>query len=139
MFDVKGPNADEFDGNEIVGGILFVSSGDAPEMFDAIEETFHEIALAVQPRRETETLLAVGPLGNICPDAPGRSRIADGGAVITFVAKEGGTLRNSLDQRFSLAGIVDLSAVSLRPTERPSASTRAWSLVVRPPRECLIP
>lgn len=43
------PHADELDGRKIVGSILVMSGGDAPELLDPIEEALDEITLAVEP------------------------------------------------------------------------------------------
>jgi hypothetical protein len=68
-------DTDELDGGEIVGIILVVSGGDASELFDPVEEALDEIALAVEPGRKCEALLAVG---NVGPDflAAAASRMA---------------------------------------------------------------
>jgi hypothetical protein len=112
-------NADEFDSGEVIGRVFVISRGDAPELLDPVEEALDQIALAVEPRRETEALLAIGAVGNVGPNTPGRCRFTDGVAVITLVAQQGGA-----------SGMVSISAsasqaswtcppVSLRPTGRP--------------------
>ena len=54
----------------------------APEIFEFVEESLDQVALLVEPWREGEALLAVGSIGNIGPDVPGRSGFTDGVAVI---------------------------------------------------------
>ena len=101
--------ADEFDGRHEVGGVLVIACGDAPELFYSIEEAFDEIALAVEPWRETEAPLAVGAIGDVGPHTPGCSGLADGVAVIAFVTQQRSAFRNDFDQRFGLAGVVNLT------------------------------
>jgi hypothetical protein len=82
-------HTDEFDGGEEVGWVFVVAGCDTPKLFDAIEEALDVVALLVEPWREGEALLAVGSIGNIGPDVPGRGRLTDGVAVIAFVAQQG--------------------------------------------------
>ena len=71
----------------------------------------------------------------------------DGVAVIPLVAQQGCALGNGFDQRLRLAGIVNLRLAGIvnlpacqsQADRRPSASTRAWSSLVRPPRERPMP
>lgn len=52
--------ADEFDGGEEVFRALVVADCSAPEMLDAIEKVFNQVALTVEPAREREALPAIG-------------------------------------------------------------------------------
>lgn len=103
-------NADEFDGGEEISRILVVAGGDAVELLDAVEEALDEVSLFVEPWREGEALFAVGSIGNVGPDVSGRSGLANGVAVISFVAQQGCAFGDGRDQRFSLTGVVDLAA-----------------------------
>jgi hypothetical protein len=92
----------------MVGGLFVISGCDASELFGPVEEALNEIALAVEPRRESEALLAVGPVGNVGPDISDGRSLANGGAVVALVAEQGGPVGNGLDQRFSFTSVVDL-------------------------------
>ncbi len=102
--------ANEFGGGHEVVRIFVVAGGDDPELLDPVKEAFDEIALAVEPWREAEALLTVGAIGNVGPHTSGGGGVADGVAVITLVAQQGGAVRDAGDQRFGLAGIVNLAA-----------------------------
>lgn len=63
--------ADELDRREIVGIVHVMSSEDASELPDPIEKALDQFALAVEPGREAEALLATGAIGNVGPDVAG--------------------------------------------------------------------
>lgn len=65
-------------------------------MPDAVEEAFGEVALPIEPAREGEPLLAVGPRRDIGLGALGCSSFTDGVAVVTLVTEQGCPLRDGL-------------------------------------------
>ena len=79
-------------------------------MLDAIEEAFDEIALAIDPAREGEALLAVGTRRDIGPSVLAAGGLADGVAVISSVGEQRGALRQGFEQRLGFLAVVNLSA-----------------------------
>ena len=103
---------------EKVSGGFFVARGDAPELFDKIEETLDQITLAV----ESEIAIAFDfPIcfwrddGNDGAQFKARD---EGVGVIAFVSQKGCGLYLG-GQRFGLGEVVDLAA---RQTERKRVS-----------------
>jgi hypothetical protein len=59
MQSASDARADEFDGGKVVFGALVVTSGDAPEVLDAVEEALDKVPLPVEPAGERKALLAL--------------------------------------------------------------------------------
>ena len=79
-------------------------------MLDAIEEALDEVALAVEPSRECEALLAIGTRGDVRPDVLAGRRRPDGVAVITLVGQQRGALGHGVEQGFGFLAVVNLAA-----------------------------
>jgi hypothetical protein len=108
---------DEFDGGEEVGRILVVAGGDAPELFDLVEEPFDEVALPVQPAGKDEPSLSVAARRNVGKHLLlGRTR-PDGGCVVALVGEQDAAARHRLDQGLGLDAVVDLAG-SQRQADR---------------------
>ena len=75
----------EEDESEEVGGEFFIAGGDAPELFEFVEETLDLVALLVTGFVVDEALQAVGLGRDDRRDALGLKLGADGVAVIGFV------------------------------------------------------
>ncbi len=89
--------------------MLVVASCDASELFDPVEEPFHEVALPIDPAREDEGCLAVGfwrdvgpglSLGRLCPDSV---------AVVALVRQQDVALAEAVCQRVGLGAVGDLA------------------------------
>lgn len=58
---------------EVIGGMLFEARGDAPEVFDPVEEALDVVAFLVEGLGKTMAVLAVGFIGNSAPRPEPRS------------------------------------------------------------------
>ena len=122
--------------------VAFVVSGcDGAKVFELVEEPLDGVALSVDPRAERRVSDTVRHWPDISPSA------ACGKLVAQFIAVVGAVREQALSaSRIVPASTVsNMSAaerpswawpsVSLRRIGRPMASTSAWILVVKPPRE----
>lgn len=120
--------------------VLIVSGCDASKLFDLVEEELHEVPLPIDLARENEMTLPVGlrrdvgsghSLGGLGPD---------GITVVALVRHQDVSLAELVRQRVGLGAVGDLPAGQ---TEVDGATfgvdTRAWILLVSPPRERPIP
>ena len=104
-------------------------------MFEFIEEPLDGIALSIKPAAEGRRLEAVRHGADIPP----------GPAFGELLAKGVGIIGRSANRMFPSRTVSNISSalrpswawpsVSFRAMGRPMASTRAWILVVKPPRE----
>lgn len=106
------PNSrgDEFYSGEVVFGALVVSSCDATELFDPIEETLYEVALPVNPLREDEGALAVCLRRDVGPSLSFSSLGPNGVGIIALVGQQDISLVELVRQRVSLGAVGDLAA-----------------------------
>lgn len=77
-------------------------------MFDAVEETLDEVALAIEPRREGERALAVCLGWDVSPGLSLPCLGADGVAVVALVGQKNVALAESVDQGFGLPAVGNL-------------------------------
>ena len=94
----------------MVFGALVVARGDAPEVLDAVEEAFDEIALPIEPARECRALIAVGPRRDVGPRILAGSDFSDGVAVVTLIGQQRGAFGHGIKQGFGLPAVVNLTA-----------------------------
>ena len=99
-------------------------------MLDDVEETFDEVALAIERKVALARRLAICPRRNDRPDAADFEMLDEAVAIIAFVGEEGCGF-DFLGQDLGLRYVVNVSA---------GEAHRQWiaqrqSLVVNPPRE----
>lgn len=92
---------------EVSGGFL-VTRGDAPEVFDQIEEALDEIAFGIEREVARALDFAVGFRRNNHGDAAPFETADEAVAVITLVGEEG-AWRDLRCQGLSLGAVVDLA------------------------------
>lgn len=90
--------------------MLVVAGGNASEVFDPIEEPFHEISLPVDPGGEGEACLAIGLGRDIGPSSTRGRLCPDGIAVISFVGQQNVTFAEVVNEGISFSAIGDLAA-----------------------------
>ena len=124
-------------------GFLSYRVAMARNVFELVEEALDQISVAIQKGAEDKRTLAVALGRDIGPDVLLLGLIANGTAVVCLVRQQG---RAWLQVRKKLLGcgavlgaVMGLARFQSNPDRRPSASTRAWILVVRPPRERPMP
>ena len=93
-------------GGEVVFGALVVTSGDAPEVLDAVEEALDEVPLPVEPAGERKALLAVGARRDVGPGILAGGGFANGVAVVAFVGEQRRALRQSFQQGVGFVAVV---------------------------------
>lgn len=76
--------------------VVMVAEYNAAEVLDAVEEPLDEIALAIDPAREGEALLAIGARGDVCPSVLTGGGFTDGIAVISIIGQQCSAFRHGL-------------------------------------------
>lgn len=107
----------------------------APEVRDAVEESFDCISLAVESVREGEALLSVGARLDVGQGILGCGGCADGIAVVALVRKQRCTFGDGVKQRFGFLAIVDLTGGQVQCDETTVSVNKCMYLLLRPPRE----
>ena len=77
------------DACEEVSGPLFVAGCDGAKVLDVVEETFHEVALAIEREVALGRRLAIRPRHNDGLDAADLEMLDEALAIIAFVGEEG--------------------------------------------------
>ena len=77
------------DACEEISGGLFVAGCDGAKVLDVVEETFHEVALAIEREVALARRLAICPRRNDGLDAADFEMLAEAIAIIAFVGEEG--------------------------------------------------
>lgn len=116
--------------------VLIVSGCDASKLFDLVEEELHEVPLPIDLARANEMTLPVGLRRDVGSGLSLGGLGPDGITVVALVRHQDVSLAELARQCVRLSAVGDLTA---RLRGRPSASTRAWILLVSPPRERPMP
>lgn len=101
--------ADDVDACEEVIGSLFVAGCDGAKVLDDVEETFHEVALAIEREVALARRLAICPRRNDGLDAADFEMLDEAVANIAFVGEEGCGF-DFLGQDLGLRYVVNVSA-----------------------------
>ena len=101
--------ADEVDACEDVSGGLFVAGCDGAKVLDVVEETFDEVALAIEREVALARRLAICPRRNDGLDAADFEMLDEAVAIIAFVGEEGCGF-DFLGQDLGLRYVVNVSA-----------------------------
>lgn len=122
------------DDGVIVSHRLFVSGGDASELFEFAEAAFNEVALGVEMLIQRVFLGARGIVGYDGDRALVGDRLTEVVGVVGGVRHDrlGG---QAFDQWPSLGRVAFWPAVRMKRTGQPKPRTAKWILVLRPPRE----
>ena len=105
---------------EIVSGSLFITGGDAAKVFDGIEESLNQVALAVECEIAVPLDLAVGFRRDHRLDGAHFQTLDEAVAVVALVAKQ----RCGLDLSRKHVCLRDVVCVSAYQTERERVSQR---------------
>jgi hypothetical protein len=81
--------ADEVDAREEVSSGLFLAGCDGAKVLDDVEETFDEVALAIERKVALARRLAICPRRNDGLDAADFEMLDEAVAIIAFVGEEG--------------------------------------------------
>lgn len=76
--------------------MLVVSGCDTSELFDPVEEAFHEVPLPIDPARGGKASLAIGLWRDVGPSLSGRCLGANGIAVISLVGQQDVSLAQNI-------------------------------------------
>ena len=125
----------EFDACKEVVIAFVVSCGDCAEVFEFVEEAFDAVSEAIEPWVECRDVLAVRHRLDVAPSAALLEADAQVVCVIGAVGEQDLALAQFVQHLAGAAPVMGLSLLSWRAIGSPSASTSAWILVVRPPRE----
>ena len=112
------------DACEEVSGGLFVAGGDGAKVLDVVEETFDEVALAIEREVALARRLAICPRRNDGLDAADFEMLNEAVAILAFVGEEGWGF-DFLGQDLGLRYVVKCPPVRLTASGLPSASTMA--------------
>src|SRR6516164_2170529 len=100
--------ADEVDAREEVSSGLFVAGCDGAKVLDDVEETFDEVALAIERKVALARRLAICPRRNDGFDAGDFEMLDEAVAIIAFVGEEGCGF-DFLGQDLGLRNVVNVS------------------------------
>jgi PAS domain S-box-containing protein len=103
------PRCSKLDHGEVVSGELLVARGDAPEVFDLVEETLDAIAQAIKRRAEGVGLVAVAAIGDYGHRFLVLDVLADPVRVVGLVAEHEAIRPKVLQKGFGGRGVVALA------------------------------
>ena len=115
--------------------MLFEAGGDGPKVLEFIEEALDEVAVAVEERAECRLVDPAGERLDVGPGTAAGEAVAERIAVVGAVGQRTCPLPMASSMSAALWPSCAWPSVSFSAIGRPSASTRAWILVVSPPRE----
>ena len=126
--------AGELDAGEEICGEFVIAGGDGTKVLEFVEEALDEVALAIEHEITTARTLRLA-LGGITGAMSRRSSASMKGSASKALSPS--TAPGSTDSSSGSAQVRSCACpgVSITSTGLPSASTRAWILVVSPPRE----
>jgi len=101
------------------GAELVVAGGDAPELFELVEEALDVVALAVECLGPTETLLTPDHVGNVGDGAADLDVNAQAIGVIGLVGDDDGAAGEIGQERFGAGQVMGLSRRN-QELERPA-------------------
>jgi hypothetical protein len=142
------PDADsdgrERDSGQEVSGELVVARGDAPEMFDLVEEALDEVALSVELRVDGANALHIALAWDVSGGAEGGEEFDDGAGAVAAIG-HGLTGRRQAGNKVWQGGFIGRLAGSEQKTNRQTdliddgvdlgrqSSTRTANGVIRAP------
>ena len=147
----QNSNGCESDGGEEVSGELVVSRGDAPEVFEFVEEPFDEVALAIDLDIDRSLDLDVALGWDVRDGAAGLNEFDDGAGVVTAIGDHVAGQGQSVEQRRRGGFVGGLAGRQNEPDRQPAgidygvnfgaqSATRTTDGVIRarffPPAAC---